>query len=100
MQHINNRSYLSPGSSRVPVCLHNLSACAPEIPLKLWVGQVAPANQILPVVHPTRTAKGTNTQVSKGWVMETLDLPGLTEWPESEQEQGAAGQMGTPVCAQ
>ena len=50
------------------------------------VGQVAPANQILPVVHPTRTAEETNTQVPKRWVLEALDLQGLTEWPESEQE--------------
>ena len=77
---------LCPGSSRVPVCLCNLSAHAVEIPTKTVVGQVAPANQIPPVVHPTRTAKETNTQASKGWVLEALDLQGLTEWPESEQE--------------
>ena len=51
------------------------------------VGQVAPANQILLVVHLTRTAEETSTQVSKGWVLEALDLQGLTKWPESEQEQ-------------
>ena len=39
------------------------------------------------MVHPTRTVKETNTQVSKGWVLEALDLQGLTEWPESQQEQ-------------
>ena len=50
------------------------------------VGQVAPANQIPLVVHLTRTAKETNTQASKGWVLEALDLQGLTEWPESKQE--------------
>ena len=77
---------LCPGSSRVPVCLCNLSTCAVEIPAKTVVGQVAPANQIPPVVHPTRTAKETNTQASKGWVLEALDLQVLTEWPESEQE--------------
>ena len=77
---------LCPGSSRVPVCLHNLSACAVEIPTNTVVGQVAPANQILLVVHLTRTAKETNTQASKGWVLEALDLQGLTEWPESEQK--------------
>ena len=53
---------LCPGSSRVPVCLHNLSACAVGIPTKTVVGQVAPANQILLVVHLTRTAKEANTQ--------------------------------------
>ena len=78
---------LHPGSSRVPVCLHNLSACAMEIPAKAMVGQVVPANQIPPVVHPTRTAKETNNQASKGWVLEAQDLQGLTEWSESEQKQ-------------
>ena len=53
---------LCPGSSRVPVCLLNLSTCAVEIPTKTVIGQVAPANQILLVVHLTRTAKETNTQ--------------------------------------
>ena len=77
---------LCPASSRVPVCLCNLSTCAVEISTKTVVGQVASANQILLVVHPTRTAKKTNTEASKGWVLEALDLQGLTEWPESEQE--------------
>ena len=40
---------LHPGSSRVPVCLHNMSTCAMEIPAKTVVGQVIPANQVLPV---------------------------------------------------
>ena len=77
---------LHPGSSRVPVCLHNLSAHAMEIPAKAMVGQVVPANQVPQVVHPTRTARETNNQASKGWVLEALDLQGLTEWPESEQK--------------
>ena len=81
-----NYGELYPGSSSVPVCLCNLSTCAIEIPAKTVVGQVAPANQIPSVVHPTSTAKETNTQASKGWVLEALDLQGLTEWPESEQE--------------
>ena len=77
---------LCPGSSRVPVCLHNLIASSVEIPTKTVVGQIAPTNQILLVVHPTRSAKETNTKASKGWVLETLDPQGLTKWPESEQE--------------
>ena len=51
---------LCPGSSRVPICLHNLSTCAVEVPAKTVVGQVAPANQELLVAHPTRAAKETN----------------------------------------
>ena len=56
---------LHPGSLRAPVCLHNLSACAVEIPAKTVVGQVIPANQVQPVVHPTRTAKRDNQQSIK-----------------------------------
>ena len=78
---------LHPGSSRVPVCLCNLSTCAMEIPAKTVVGQVIPANQIPPVVHPTRTTMETVTKAPKGWVLEALDLQGLKEWPESEQNR-------------
>ena len=78
---------LHPGSSRVPICLCNLSTHTMEIPAKAMVGQVAPANQVPPVVHPTRTTKKTSTKASTGWVLEALDLQGLTEWPDSEQKQ-------------
>ena len=74
---------LHPGSLRVPVCLHNMSAHAIEIPAKTMVGQVIPANQVPPVVHPTRTAKETATRAPRGWVLEALDLQGLKKWPES-----------------
>ena len=78
---------LHPGSSRVPICLHNLSACTVEIPTKAVVGQVAPANQVPLVVHLTRTSEESNHKPQKGWVLEALDLQGLKEWPESEQKQ-------------
>ena len=78
---------LHPGSSRVPVCLHNLSACPIEVPAKTIIGQIVPANQVPPVVHLTRTAAETKYQAQKGWVLEALDLQGLVEWPESEQKQ-------------
>ena len=78
---------LHPGSLRVPVCLCNLSVCAIVVPAKTVVGPIVPANQIPPVVHPTRTARETNHQAQKGWVLEALDLQGLNEWPESEQKQ-------------
>ena len=65
---------LHPGSSRVPVCLHNLSTCAVEIPTKAMVGQVVPANQVPPVVHLTKTTKETHNQASKGLVLGALDL--------------------------
>ena len=80
---------LHPGSSRVPICLCNMSSCPVEIPAKTVVGQVIPTNQVPLMVHPTRTTVETNTnsKVPKGWVLEALDLQGLKEWPESEQKQ-------------
>ena len=77
---------IHPGSLRVPVCLCNLSACAMEVPTKTIIGQILPDNQVPPVVHPTRMQRP-NTQHTKGWVLEALDLHGLKEWPESEQKQ-------------
>ena len=65
---------LHPGSLRVPVCLHNTSTRAVEIPAKTVVGQVIPTNQVPLVVHPTRTAKETTKIAPKGWVLEALDL--------------------------
>ena len=53
-----------------------------EIPAKIVVGQVIPANQIPLVVYLTRTAIETATKAPKGWVLEALDLQGLREWPE------------------
>ena len=78
---------LHPGSSSVPICLLNMSACAVEIPAKTVVGQVIPANQVPPAVHPTRTTEEATINTPKGWVLEALDLQGLKEWPESEQKQ-------------
>ena len=48
------------GFSKVPICLCNLSTHTVEIPRKAVVGQVALANQVPPVVHPTRTSKESN----------------------------------------
>ena len=67
---------LHPGSSRVPICLRNMSSRAVEIPAKTVVGQVTAANQVPPEVHPTRTAAETGTKLQKGWVLEALDLQG------------------------
>ena len=61
---------LHPGSSRVPICLCNLSACTMEIPTMAVVGQVAPANQMPLVVLPTRTSEESNHKPQKGWVLE------------------------------
>ena len=78
---------LHPGSSRVPICLCNMSSCAMEVPARTVVGQVTPANQVPLVVHLTRTTADTTTKSCNGWVLEALDLQGLQDWPESEQGQ-------------
>ena len=78
---------LHPGSSRVPICLCNLSAHAMEIPTKAVVGQIIPANQVPLVVHLTRTTEESKQKPQKGWVLEALDCQGLKEWPRSEQKQ-------------
>ena len=39
------------------------------------------------MVHPTRIAGETATKAPKVWILEVLDLQGLKEWPEAEQEQ-------------
>ena len=78
---------LHPGSSRVPICLCNLSTHTVEIPAKAVAGQVVPANQVPVVVHPVRTSKQSHTKSQEGWVLGTLDLQGLKEWPESEWKQ-------------
>ena len=77
---------LHPGSSSVPICLHNLNTCTMEIPAKAVVEQVVCANQVPLVVHLTRTTEETSNRALKGWVLEALDLQSLTEWPESEQK--------------
>ena len=46
------------GSSQVPICLQNVSAHPVEIPTKAVVGQVIPANQVLPVVLLEETSGG------------------------------------------
>ena len=56
---------LHPGSSRVPVCLHNLSTHAVEVPTKAMVGQVVPANQVPLVVHPTRTTRDKQPSIKR-----------------------------------
>ena len=57
---------LQPGPSRVPVFLHNLSADAVDIPVKIVIGQIVPANQVPLVVHLTRTAAETKYPAQKG----------------------------------
>ena len=78
---------LYPGSSRVLICLHNLSVHAVEISTKAVIGQVVPANQVPPVVHLTRTSNESKQKPQKGWVLEALDHQGLKAWPKSEHQQ-------------
>ena len=61
-------SELHSGSSRVPICLCNISAHSMEIPTKKTVvGQVATAKQVPPVVLPTRTSEESSDKPQKGW---------------------------------
>ena len=78
---------ITSGVLQVPICLHNLTTHSIEIPTKAVVGQVAPANQMPPVVLPTRTSGESNPKPQKGWVLEALDLQGLKKWPKTEQRQ-------------
>ena len=93
---------LHPGSSRVPVCLCNLSTHAIKLPTKTIIGQIVPANQVPLVVHPTRTATETKYPAQKGWVFGGFRPPrpcGVA-WVRVEAGQGAVAQMGAPVCTQ
>ena len=73
VHHMATYGELHPGSSRVPICLHNLSTHTVEIPTKAVVGHITPANQVPLVVHPTRT--GSKSQVTK--YLKRMDLGGF-----------------------
>ena len=75
------------GSSRVPICMHNLGAHSIEIPTKTVVGQVAPDNQVPLVVLLMRTSEESDCKPQKGWVLVALDLQDIKEWPKLEHEQ-------------
>ena len=76
------------GSSRVPICLHNLSThTMGKSPQRLWLDRLSLPNKCHLEVHQTRTPKESNHKLQKGWVLEALNLQGLQEWPESEQKQ-------------
>ena len=79
---------LCPGSSRVPVCLHNLGAHAVEIPAKTVVGQVVPANQIPPAVHPTKTTKETQHPSIKKMGLGGLRSPKVSPSGLSQSRNG------------
>ena len=53
------------GSSRVPICLHNLGTHSVDIPTKTVVSQVMPANQVPPVVLLTKTSEKSNSNPQK-----------------------------------
>ena len=69
------------GSSKVPICVHNLGSHSVEIPTKTVVGQVVPTNQVPPVVIPTKASEESNSNPQERWVLDALDLQGLREWP-------------------
>ena len=75
------------GSSWVPICLCNLSTHSVKIPTKTVVGQVMPANKVSPVALLTVRSEESIGNPQERWILEALDLQGLGEWPEPEQEQ-------------
>ena len=89
------------GPIRVPICLRNLIAHPIEVPAKVIVGQVTPANQMPPVVLPMEA------QVVCPWFTEGMD-PGSIESPGPGGEarsrkstgQRTTTQMEAPICLQ
>ena len=71
----------------MPICLRNLSACSIEVPTKAVTGKVTAGNQVLPVVLPMETLGGSTCSPQIGWILEELNLYGLGEGPEAEQEK-------------
>ena len=75
------------GSSLVPICLCNLSAHSVKTPQRLWLARSC----LPPKCHwwsPQQGLQGSpNSHPQKEWVLEALDLQGLGEWAEPEQEQ-------------
>ena len=63
------------------------SPCCRNTHKRLWLDRLFLPTKYHQWSTQTRTAKETNNQLSKGWVLEALDLQSLTEWPESEQKQ-------------
>ena len=72
---------LHPGSFEVLICLRNLSAHPIEVPAKVIVGKVTPANQVPLVVFLMEASRGSTHGPQKGWILETLNLQGLEDWP-------------------
>ena len=65
---------LHPGSSRIPICLRNLSAHPIEVPTKATIGKVVPANQVPTVVFLTEAPRRSTHGPQKGWILEALNL--------------------------
>ena len=74
-------------SSQVPICLWNLDACPIIIPAKVMVGKVTLTNKMSPVVLLMGTLGKPTCGHQKDWIMEELNLKGLEEWPNEQQEQ-------------
>ena len=46
------------------------------------------------MVLPTGTSEESNSNPQNGWVLESLDLQGLMEWPDPKLEQASCAQEG------
>ena len=78
---------LHPGSSQVPICLRNLSACPVVIPTKVVIGKVTLANQEPPVVLSMGALAESTFSPKKDWILEELNLQGLEEWLKQEKDK-------------
>ena len=71
----------------VPVCPHNLSTHAIDVPAKWSLGRLClPVKYLWWSTQPGLLQRP-NTQHKRDRVLEALDIQGLKEWPESEQKQ-------------
>ena len=66
----------------MPICLRNLSVHPIVIPVKVFIGKVALANQV-----PMGTLRESTHGPQNDWILDELNLEGLEEWPKEEQEQ-------------
>ena len=78
---------LHPGFSWVPICLRNLSPHPIVMPTKEIIGKVTQANWVPLVVLPMEASGKPTCDPWKYWILEEVNLQGLEEWPEEEQDR-------------
>ena len=91
---------LHPGSSRVPICLHNLSALMWKFPQRLWLDR--PCQPSTTCSPSNQDFQRVQSQMTKRMVPGGLGPPGSQRVAQIRAETGqrVAAQMGAPVCMQ